>query len=351
MLTWLKKKIVIQSMEKKKKANPFDIEYSDNYQLPNDATSDVNNSHYFFAFDFDTKECVYFRSARRGADAFDEVWLVYRDALGNVYRSNKDHYSKDEKNPTIVSCLEAGKRMKFTYDGFVRRAKLTTKGYVVADDSMQIPLKLEGIFVGTTPIFEFTTHMDSSVTAAAIAKEKFDKDFQNAFNAIYQIHYEQGGKITLNIDLNNEKSKLNDFHSIRDHSYGKRNWNFFDRYIWNIVILENGEFVHSSMMRYPVLKELQAGFIISKDIIGLKSSTSMDDIPVVGTTPNEYKVEVVFANEKKSVIEASLDFVCPFYFENDFNVNEGVCDFTVDGVRGKGIGEFAFNHDKNRWSR
>ena len=338
-------------MEKRKREHPFDIEYSDNYQLEDGATSDINNSHYFFAFSFNSKECMYFRSAKRGGAALDEVWMVYRDEAGNVYRSVKDHFSKNEKNPTSVNCIEAGKKMEFIFDGLVRLCKLTDRGYVVDEEVEAIPLKLTSFFEGTTDVFEFTHHMDSNVTASAISKEKFNKEFQNAFNAIYQVHYEQGGKVNFTVTLNNEKRAVKDFHSIRDHSYGKRNWDFFDRYIWNIIILENGDFIHSSMMRYPVLRELQAGFKINTQMTSLKQSTPMDNIPIVGTTPGEYSIDVVFSDDSKAKVDVCLDFVCPFYFEKDFNVNEGVCDFVVDGLKGKGIGEFGYNKNKDRWVR
>jgi hypothetical protein len=47
-----------------------------------------------------------------------------------------------------------------------------------------------------------------------------------------------------------------------------------------------------------------------------------------------------------------VDFVCPFSFaDGKFFVNEGVSEFTVNGVRGRGIAEFGFNADKNKWTR
>ncbi|MDL2292234.1 hypothetical protein LJC17_01375 [Acholeplasma sp. OttesenSCG-928-E16] len=351
MFTSLKKKIVLRGMEKRKKENPFDINYADNYKLSEDATSDINNSHYFCIQSFETKEVLFYRSAKRGSDGVDEVWLVYRDLNGDIYMAEKDHYQKNEKNPTTINCLEPGKKMEFIYKGFVKKAKLTDKGYVVDEESLKIPFQLNGIFYGTSKIFEFTQHMDSNVTASAIAKEKLSRKIQDAFNEIYQVHYEQGGKADLNIKIGNKKDIMKGYPAIRDHSYGKRNWDFFDRYVWSIIMLENGDFVHTSFMRYPVLTELQAGFYLNDEMISVKKSNKMDSMPIIGTTPNEFSMDVEYGNGTKKHIIGKLDFVCPFYFEGDFNVNEGVCEYIVDGIKGKGIGEFAFNKDQKRWTR
>lgn len=352
MFYGLKKKIVLKSINKRKTASPFDINYGDNFTLGINDGPEVNNSHYLMVQGFKEKEVLFYRSAKRGGNGVDEVWLVYRNKRGEVFMAEQDHFTKAEKNPTRVECLRAGDELKFYYDGYVRQATLGERGYAITGQEPRLACKLVATFKATSRVFEFTGDMDSEVMASAIAKEKLNREFQNAFNEIYQVHYEQGGTATYTIEIDGKKDVINNFPAIRDHSYGKRQWDFFDRYVWSIIMLENGEFIHSSFMRYPVLKELQAGFILKGDhLVSIKEATPMDKLPIVGNSPKEFEFDVTYANGEKRHIKAKLDFVTPFYFENEFNVNEGVYEFNVDGIKGKGIGEFSFNKDKSRWVR
>ena len=348
-----KKSLILQRMKQGEGLFKFDINTADRYELDDSAGPDVNNSHYFCYFSFKNQETLFYRSARRGGDAKDEVWLVFRDKSGNVYMASKDHYSHEEGNPTTITCIEPEKVMKFEYHGFVRKAVLTKNGYAINDNLPLLSAKMVATFYGKTQIFEFTRDLDPEVTAGCIAREEDISNVQNAFKAIHQVHYEQGGLCDLEIEIDGVKSSVKDGPSMRDHSYGRRVWDFFDRYIWNIILTEKGDLIHNSWMQYPVLKELQAGFDLSPTkFLSLRETTKMDDVPCVGTTPKEWTVVTTYKDGSKHTITGRPDFVVPFLFEDDFLVNEGVCEYLIDGkIRGRGIGEFSFNANKNRWKR
>lgn len=350
LLRNIKQQIVKKSMDKRKKENVFDIEESDNYVMPPDAPSRLNHSHYFSLHNFETKECLFMRFAERGGNDTDEVWLFIKTKEGKLYLQKDDHFNKGETLPCRVECVKAGEVLKYYYDGEVVEAEVLADGSVKKLDTAPKKIKLEGEFTATSVPFEFSFHMASDTMARAVSREKFNKSFQETMSAIHQIHYEQAGVSTAVFTIDGETTKFIDFPVVRDHSYGHRDWNYFDRYVWTIILLEDGGFVHTSLMRYPALKNLQAGFYIKGDHVeSLYYCTELDDLKPEGKTPEEFTLQANYIGGKVRKIKAKREYYVPFYFDENFNVNEGVCEYDVDGVKGRGIGEFGFNADKSRW--
>lgn len=353
MFKKIKRAIIARVLDKRKAGKVFDFESADRYELPSDANGAMNNSHYFFMTDLKKNNCLYFRLAKRGGGVADEVWLVYRDSSGEIYMAVSDRIAKGAYMPARVECEKTGEAMRFFYDGDVVKAKKTEKGYVPDESGKKLKLKIDGRFAGESECFEFSYNMSSKPMAIALSKEKIDKQMLKEFEENHQIHYEQAGKGYADIDLGGRKARFDGLPAFRDHSYGKRDWNYFDRYAWIMCLLETGEFIHTSLVRYPVLKHLQAGFYIPKGgkAVSILESTPLEKIavPSCGNTPESLEIDVKYVDGSKKNIKTKLDFVCPFYFDDEFNVNEGLSDFTVNGVRGRGITEFSFNKDKSRW--
>ncbi|MDR0877268.1 MAG: hypothetical protein LBN21_04390, partial [Treponema sp.] len=343
-------------MNKQKKANPFNADYSDRYTLPPDADSFHNNSQYFSIHDAASRRTLYMRLAVRGGDAPDEVWLVYREGDGPVYIAGKDHISKGEKIPASIECIEGGKELRFRYWGNLKRGKLTDKGYVPDPDSPDFPVDLDARFYGKTQAFEFSRHMSTEPVARALSKEKFTKDFQAALAENHQVHFEQAGLVSGILKLEGRDIVFEKARAFRDHSYGKRDWGYMDRHIWLVGLLENGDFFHTSLIRYPAIRNLQAGFYTAGEgdeekTVCLKNSTSMDDLPLNGGVPPAFSFTVEYEDGKKRRVECTLDFTVPFDFGGGaYFLSEGVSEFTVDGLKGRGITEFGYNADSSRWN-
>lgn len=349
----LKTRIIAGAMDKRKAANPFSDEYSDNYELPADADSSQNNSHYFSIHDLNSRESLYMRLALRGGDAPTESWFVYRNNSGEVFMPERDHIPKGESIPGEVKCLAGGKIMAFRYKGTLKRASLGEKGFTPDPRSEDIPVDLSAEFHAVTDSFEFSRHMATEPVARALAREKFTKEFRGALSEHHQVHYEQSGRVTGKMRLGDREIVLDNLPAFRDHSYGKRDWNYFDRYVWLVALLENGDFIHNSLIRYPAVTELQAGFYKSGGkTVCVKKCTSMDELPLTGGVPGAFSYQVEYEDGTRRNVSCRLDFTVPFVFGNGtYYVNEGVSDFTVDGLAGRGITEFAFNADSSRWSR
>ncbi|MDR2202291.1 MAG: hypothetical protein LBP26_05980 [Clostridiales bacterium] len=349
LLHSIKKSVIRRSIIKRKETGGgFDVDAADNFVIPPDAPDGYNDSHYFTLHNFNSGECLYWRLGRRGGAEDDEVWLVYRDSRGAVYVAESDKIAKGAKLPARVECVEAGKTLKFHYDGKVKKAGADGKTALIYGGGELVDFKLDGEFSGTGDCFEFTHHLSAETLANALAREKFSN--LKAFRAVHQTHYEQAGTASAKIDIGGKKISLDGFSCVRDHSYGVREWNYFDRYVWNIILLQNGDLMHVSFIRYPSVRNLKAGFYMSGNSCkSILDATPLDDIPATGSVPDSFGFDVTMIDGEKKRVECKLDFVCPFKFKGDFSCNEGVAEFYVDGVRGRGIAEFAYNKDVSRW--
>jgi hypothetical protein len=366
----IKKSVLTAGINKRKAANPFDVDYSDHFVLPLDADGNQNNSHYFSVHDLGSKECFYFRLGLRGAGVPNEVWLVYRDKDGVVYINEKDHVEKTLESPAKVECIEAGKVMAFSFNGKLRRGKLnaaskagggqqlTEKGYVPDPAQEECSAALECRFEGLTDIFEFSRHMSAEPVARALAREKFTREFRAALAENHQIHYEQSGLVSGVLRLGDagggavREISFDRLSAVRDHSYGKRDWNYMDRHVWLVGFLENGDFFHNSLVRYPAVTELQTGFYKSGGkTVCVKNCSSMDELPLTGGVPPQFSYAVEYEDGRKHQVQCTLDFAVPFLFSKGvYCIHEGVAAFTVNGIRARGMAEFGFNADPSRWT-
>jgi hypothetical protein len=358
LVEYVKKAIIAGGMDKQKRANPFDIEYSDKHGLPEGADQFYNNSQYFSVHDLARRRTLLLRLAQRGGNYGDEVWFVYREGDGPVYLAEKDLFSPGEITPLSVECITAGKEIRLKYQGNLKPGRLGSKGYEPDPDAPAIQADLDLRFYGTVPAFEFSRHMATEPVARALSREKFTKEFQAALAENHQVHYEQLGYVTGTVTLESRNIDFDRIPAFRDHSYGKRDWNYMDRHNWFSGVLENGDYFQSSMVRYPAIRELQTGFYISREgnqegqPICLKSQTSMDDLPLTGGALEAFSFSVEYLDGSTRKFECNLDFAMPFSHGGGlFVINEGVAEFRVNGIRGRGITEFGFNSNPERWKR
>jgi hypothetical protein len=358
----IKRAILTAAIEKRKKANPFDAVYSDNFELAPDADEWQNNSHYFSMHNGRTGEALFYRFARRGGAAPDEVWFFWRlpaqtgGADGVVVMAESDAIAKGAAIPAKVQCVEAGKTLFFSYRGKVKKGRLTEKGYVPDEASPSVEADFEGTFSGTADIFEFSRHMSSGPIVSAMMREKLSGEFRKAMQQNHQVHYEQPGLISgkLKIPAMNIDRNFKDELSFRDHSYGKRDWGYMVRHIWLAAVVppaglrRQAEYLNISMTAYPALRELQAGFYTECKMgikpVSIKSATRLDDFPNVGCTPKQFEFTAEYEDGRVLNGKCTTDFAGAYSFtKGAYEIYEGVADFDFGDFKGRGIAEFGFN--------
>jgi len=333
----LKVSIITSFINKSKKKNPFDENKAELFQLPEDADASMNNSYYFSAHDASKGNSLIFRLGKRGG-GYCEVWFACRDYKGD-YWVNGEQLFKMTECPASVKCLEAGKKWEFAFKGKLSSVK------------QEITASFNGTFTASTDIFEFSRHMDTAPLARALSKEKWSGNFLKNLKENHQVHYEQQGNIEGTLMLGDRSIKIN-YTAMRDHSYGKRDWNYMDRHIWLMALLENGDALNVNMVRYPAVRELQTGYFISSGgTICVDSVTSMDDLECNGHVPSAFKYTVKLADGRILQVNCKkeLEFIFPFDDEK-YTIFEGIGSFKLEnGITGRGIIEFGFNGDVSRW--
>jgi hypothetical protein len=343
-----KELIIKRSIEKRKKKNPFDEISAESFQLSADAGIDRNNSYYFSSHDIKGNSLL-FRIGKRGG-GLCEVWFALKENSGSIFVNRQQIFSSAQ-SPAAVECLEPGLKWKFSFHG--KMAKVSLDENLSANLlEKDIEISFEGIFIASSPIFEFSRHMDSGPIARALAKEKWSRTFFASLTQNHQVHYEQQGIVSGTVTAGGESWNIK-WPAMRDHSFGKRDWEYMNRHIWLMALLENGDALNVNMVRYPDISELQAGYFIS----GGKTTcvdrvTSMDEIECSGHVPLSFKYLVRLTDGRTFTVtcKKELEYVFPFK-DGAYTIFEGIGSFSIDGIRGRGIMEFGFNSDTARWKR
>lgn len=340
--------IVKRSIEKRKKKNPFDEIGAESFQLPLDAGVEQNNSYYFSSHSIEGNSLL-FRLGKRGGGTC-EVWFALKERDGSIFVNSRQVFPV-EKCPAEVECLESGLKWKFSFTGKMTKVSLD-ENLSASLPEKEIETSFEGIFTASSSIFEFSRHMDSGPIARVLAKEKWSRDFFASLNQNHQVHYEQQGHISGEFK-NGSISRSVNRPAMRDHSFGKRDWGYMDRHIWLMALLENGDAMNVNMVRYPDINELRTGYFISGGkTTCVDSVTSMDEIECSGHVPLSFNYVVRLVDGRTFTVSCKkeLEYVFPFK-DGAYTIFEGVGNFLIDGIKGRGILEFGFNSDNTRWYR
>ena len=146
------------------------------------------------------------------------------------------------------------------------------------------------------------------------------------------MHYEQPGQIagTLVIDGKNMDIALP---AMRDHSYGKRDWNYMNRHFWLMALFEDGSSLNANMVGYPVLRELQTGYLISKE-----GRTCVEAVHIVGDVPPNAvpesftcRITLLDGTVLKLNCTKETQFEFPFC-DGNYTIYEGIGSFELGGV-------------------
>lgn len=344
----IKESIVKRNLNKKKKNSPFNVEEAENYYLSENCDEFSNNSYYFSCHDVNGESLV-LRIAQR-AENIDEVWFIYKDSNNNIY-SYKNQSEKRKENPFSLKCIVAGKEWSISFKGKLNKYALDNNK-VIDKIEKEVNVELNATFTATKPIFEFSRHMHSTPMARAIANEKWTKTFFSELSTNFQVHYEQLGQVngTLKIDTIDKTIKLD---CIRDHSYGKRDWNYMDSHIWLMAILKNGDVLNISMVSYPVISGIQSGYYETKnntkDVVCVDYATPMSSFIVDNCTPLEFKYSGTLVDGTKYNVTAEKEMEVQFkYLDGKYTLCEGLGTFIINGIKARGVMEFGFNGDKTR---
>ncbi len=332
MITHLKERLFCRILEKRRRANPFDAQSAELFTPPKDADEFHNNSYYFSCHDM-AGNSLLLRHAQRGQKS-TEVWLAYKDAKGNTYINEQQLYI-GEAPPSAVVCKEVSKAWDFSYIGNLKNMQ----------SGKTVSAKITGEFLATADIFDFGYHLDSRVIAKSIAKEKWSKAFFAALKENNQVHYEQPGKVSAFITIGTKTTNLN-MPAMRDHSYGKRDWNYMNKHFWLMAIFEDESHLNANMVSYPAVKRLETGYLVETHTVGVEQAELDTKMPTLGV-PQEFSYRAKLLSGKSIVVNCKCEAVFEFPF-GGYTIYEGIGAFDLAGKKGRGVLEFGYNDDKKR---
>ena len=341
----VKEIIMKRSQQKNIKRNPFNVKEIETYSLPEDASRLDTNSYYFSAHDLEGNSLL-IRRAERG-DNTVEVWIVlkYNDQL---YINKRQVFAAD-KAPVKVACVTPGKTWNVTYHGDIYEAKINNNLIASANGNAK-PLSLALDFFATKDIFDFSYHINPNVLAKALAKETWDKTFIQNMRENQQRHYEQQGIVDVELKLDGKALQFK-MRAMRDHSFGRRDWNYMDRHIWLMALLEEDESLNVNMVSYPHMKDLRTGYHETKSL-----TSTVADAPMLrsfeanGRIPEEITYDVTLDTGEQFHVTARKEVEIQFSFDGgSYTICEGIGTFDINGKKGRGIIEFGYNKDKTRW--
>lgn len=347
--SWIKEQIVLKAIEGKRKKSPFNLEEAELHQLPENSDRLINNSYYFGGNSTDGHSLI-FRIAYRCYGC--EVFVLYTKG-DKFYAIDRQEFPAGEE-PIKLTCLEPGKRWHLLFDGILQDMATGEK----------IPSKFDVIYTATLPIFHAMYHACFIGMARAFAREKWTKEFfaeamssdmgtdkKSENKASQQHHYEQTGRFSGTITIGSVVTPI-EMTSIRDHSFGKRDWNYMQDHIWLMAMTDAGEAFNFSIVNYPRLKRIFVGYTN----IGIDRNVSLKDYKLIeydhndGLGTDRIVVECLFTDGRSFLVQAERkqNIVTPFDNGN-YYFQEGIADYDIGGIKARGTIEYGFNKERSRW--
>jgi len=338
MFKSLKKRLILSYLEKKKVKEPFNEEAAESYELAADADINQNNSHFFTASNVQG-ETLSIRLGMRNSSDY-EIFVLYRN--GNRFLVHeKDSYAPEECPVRFIK-LQTGKCWRTEFKGCLR----DTATGEVKDAEIIVD------FTATFPIYDFIYHADQfNGMAESIAREKWNKSFFAELGKNNQRHYEQDGHLKGWVRFGQEEFSV-DLPCVRDHSFGRREWDMMNDHIWFLGITEQGRVLSFSIVNYPRMKRIYSGYT---DICTGQMQT-LRDYEITRYTDNgglggdvlELKCLFPEGNVLDVTIHRDNNVAC-YFGGGKYMFQEGLGEFTINGRKARGTIEYGFNADPKRW--
>jgi hypothetical protein len=323
----LKRTIICKSIDKRVKQHPFDFQFAESYSIEGEEDPLINNSYYFSAHD---ENMSFFARLGKRVNV-DETWFaLYFE--GKLY-SLKQEFFPNGSSPILVEKI--GENWAVSYQGKLNENDETA---------------FHATFIAHQKPIDFTSNMPAERMATGIANEKWNKAFfEQLQNVSGQCHYEQEGVLEGQMTLN---GKTMDFHlpCVRDHSFGKRDWNYMNNHLWLMAVSPSRQFNYS-LVSYPVMSVLEVGNY--RDEAGMHYLMQADlDFQQInqGTVPRELSFHVQLDNSQSIHVAAKVLAGVTYHFqEGQYILHENIAEFSIDGKACRGILEIGFNGNRSRW--
>lgn len=328
---WLKKKLAAGMISRSLKDRELSLEELETRH--SDPNLPLFNDSSYFLGRGDDGSCLIVRMAFRSRRE-PEYWLsFYLPGLGTFKLENLDCQVGPGFSLGDLSffCEEPGKIWRITYSGPIQKG----------GKSHQLSLDLR--FEGTRPLVNYKHISRPSDIAPVIAREKWTREFLESLKEIKKVHLEQGGHISGIIRLDGKDHQV-EWRSVRDHSWGTRSWESWRRHIWLGGVLDNGEAFNLSLISYDFLGQLSAGYLTKGDrLIFFDPLPSMESFASNPLIPEHTVIDFTSRDGTRHKLEVHIVRAFDLPMDGIYHIHEGMGDFLLDGISGKGVAEFGIN--------
>ena len=323
----LKKGIMCRALDKRNKEKPFVYEYAENYSLESEHDPLMNNSYYFSAHDGQLS--FFARLGKRVNE--DETWFaIYTD--GTLYSLKQDLFPHGG-SPVHIEKIDG--EWTISFEG-------------ILNESDRISFRAR--FIATREPIDFTSNMPPERMAIGIANEKWNKSLFDALqNVSGQCHYEQEGILEGQFTLNGV-SKDFQLPCVRDHSFGKRDWDYMNNHLWLMAVSPALQFNYS-LVSYPVISVLEVGNYRDQEGMHYMMQADIDFQAInFGKVPESLAFNIRLDNQRTIPVEARFITGITYPFKNgQYLLHENIAEFSIDGQVCRGILEIGFNRDETRY--
>jgi hypothetical protein len=232
--------------------------------------------------------------------------------------------------------IEIGRSWRITYEGVVKD-----------QDGKPHDSKVDLVFTGEHPIYNFADSSDRKLIAKAIASEKWNKDFFLKLKELSQTHLEQTGNIKGFIILDGKQFDLS-FRAMKDHTFGSRTWLTWDRHYWISGLSDNGYQWTVTTIRYDFLGRLTAGFVIDKEgmVDAIIDCTNLEEVSKEQLLPDEGILTLKMRSGKIHTLKFFRNGHFPYLMDNSYSMYEAIGTYKFDGSDGLGMVEFGFKRER-----
>lgn len=328
---WLKKGLM-QRMIRRSRSGPT-LPLSEAERKHKDPHQPLfNDSSYFNGLGEDGSFFVVRQSFRttRG----NEYWLKLHFPDAGTYELKNFTGVEGEgfqQGALLFECVAPGKTWNISFEG------------ELVQGSENYPARLNLTFEASHPLIDFKDGANQEAVAATIAKEPWNREFFHKLREIKKTHLEQPGTLTGEITIQG-KTRAVQWSSLRDHSWGVRNWGKWKRHLWMGAVLDNGEALNFSSISYDFLGQLSAGYMTSQGktyhLVQAPEFSSFAQNPLV---PHQHQIKLVYDNNQTVQLEWEIYNNFLFTMDREYEIFEGMARYKINGIPGRGVAEFGLN--------
>lgn len=276
-----------------------------------------------------------------------EVWVWA--AIGGDRFANDERWVKltSEAEPSAIEA--AGLKYELIRAGEWR---LSYKGTLNGE-----PSEMNLIWKAEAAMYCSADHMDPKGTALAMAEMPWSREYFERIRSEKQIRIEQGGILAGSFKAGDRSFDI-DMKGIRDHSWGKRDWTYLNRYLWTVLALDEEIEIAGLKVSYlavsPVdygdsFKRLASGWVAGPDgVLPVSFATDLMEVGGDGVIPEKFVLK--FRTPGSELLTLEVDRKqpeIPWVMQGKgFEVNEAFCRVSLNGISGVGLSEFGYAADR-----